>query len=187
MFKAIDANDFATVVPASLTTVAALDASYSDLVSNSTVLSTDPIISTDCTRKYLTSSIDPASNACPTAPHNASCKMLELLTASAGKLAKVILTVDVIKSLPEGTGVGTTVGRGEGDGVGLFVGALVGNDVGNEVGWCVGSVDGRVLGSGEGLIDGEADGGSVGDGVGAKLVELTPIKFTPCRACMLPV
>ena len=140
MFKAIDANDFATVAPASLTTVAALDASYSDLVSNSTVLSTDPIISTDCTRKYLTSSIDPASNACPTAPHNASCKMLELLTASAGKLAKVILTIDEIGRLCDGEAVRATTGKGEGAAEGVVV-------VGYTVGCAEGNADGNALGS----------------------------------------
>ena len=88
--------------------------------------STDPIISIDCTCKYLTLSLDSTSNTSPTAPHKASCNTLELRTSSAGSLANVMLTVEVISSLPEGIGVGTTVGRGEGDGVGFVVGILVG-------------------------------------------------------------
>ena len=167
--------------------MAVLDASYSDVASNTTVLSTDPIISIDCTCKYLTLSLDSTSNTSPTAPHKASCNTLELRTSSAGSLANVILTVEVISSLPEGIGVGTTVGRGEGDGVGFVVGILVGRLVGNDVGLYVGLVVGRAVGSEEGFTVGEADGGSVGDGDGAKLIELTPIKFTPCNACMLPV
>ena len=164
-----------------------LEASYSDLASSSTVLSTDPSISIDCVRIYLTYPPDPTSSAFPTAPHKASCNTLELLTASAGRLANVTLTFDVINILPEGKGVGSYVGSGEGDAVGVNVGALVGFGVGSGVGWCVGLAVGHAVGSGDGSDVGEGVGDSVGDGVGAKLTDLTPIKSTFCSVWMLPV
>ena len=157
-----------------------LEASYSDLASSSTMLSTDPIISIDCARKYLTSPSDSTLSAFPTAPHNASCKTLELLTASAGRLANVTLTVDTTSALLEGKGVGKNVGNGDGDFVGLRVGAPVGLGVGDDVGRRVGSSVGNAVGAEDGLGVGEGVGDSVGDGVGAKLAELTPTKSTFC-------
>ena len=104
------------------------------------MLSTDPIISIDCARKYLTSPSDSTSSTFPTAPHSASCKTLELLTASAGRLANVTLTVDVMSALPEGKGVGESVGT--------RVGAAEGDsEVGYAVGRALGETEGFTLGS----------------------------------------
>ena len=140
IFTAKDTNDFTTIPPAPLITAAVLEASYSDLASSSTVLSTDPSISIDCVRIYLTYPPDPTSSAFPTAPHKASCNTLELLTVSAGRLANLTLTVDVINILPEGKGVGSYVGSGVGTTEGTSV-------VGYTVGCAEGIADGIVLGS----------------------------------------
>ena len=118
------------------------------------MLSTDPIISIDCARKYLTSPSDSTLSAFPTAPHNASCKTLELLTASAGRLANVTLTVDTTSALPEGKGVGenvgSRVGTTEGD---SEVGYAVGRALGETEGFTLGSTVGRALGAGLGDMD----------------------------------
>ena len=92
--------------------------------------------------------------------------------------AKVSLSDDVRRDLPDGTGVGEAVGVIEGDGVGYAEGWKVGRSVGKAVGSWVGKGEG----DGEGLELGSTVGRALGAGLGDMDVVDTAARYTRLKS-----